>query len=725
MKKKKIFGRSLKIGAFASLSTAIIPLCGASGLIPSYSVLANDTDTEDSVNSVVSDLQSGKTGLISESVHDVNGFDSQAGGYWAAVKKYSGFLYYFYDKKPSVSQIKNDYDAGKFVSSSALSTIGQLKSDDKIYLIEGSDLDSYIANTDEPTIQDSNIILRDKIVFLKDVTQLQNNDNIGNENLNIDEIPSRYSSIYKILQNNSFLYYVEKGFVSTSWKFTEDIGHNSMSGLGVDKSSYLLATTNEPSFYNLVSAIDGKSIDELLSNERNGIVLYLNGERKIVNNIELTWTDGTPDFKADGAGYKGDKDYKYKLKFTFDDGSIYEPDDEHTITVAYNYIPKDLQDALNDGNAEDDLEDDGIADAKNDFRRYMDINVKSENSADRNNIGNQTRDWLVKYVLSDPSYFEVESSFLVNGFEDITIGSPEAAITMKEISLAENPAASSGGSVRVIYKNTDGNVISEDYMDTPLTKINNTAQSYDADEVREDGSKEKPLIIQGNDGKNYYFVYSNGKETGVLSEGETVVEYTYAPEEYETENLETFGNVIIKYETADGRELKVPVTDTNNAKVSNTVVTKKYYMNGNKKIYVENGESRETESLSPTYNAAEEGEKPEYIDDALTGKRYYLIGVSGNETGNVVEGDTVVTYKYGLRNEEPDVGFNAPGGGDNTSDGDNSGIVLKNGETAYVNKAPKTADESKRGLFAGMLGLSASVASIAFLKLRKKKTSNN
>ena len=681
-------------------------------------MLANDNDTEDSVNSVVSDLQSGKTGLISESVHDVNGFDSQAGGYWAAVKKDSGFLYYFYDKKPSVSQIKNDYDAGKFAPSSAVSTIGQLKSDDKIYLIEGSDLDSYVANKEKPTIQDSNITLRNKIVFLKDVTQLQNNDNIGNENLYIDGIQSRYSSVYDILQNNSFLYYVEKGFVSTSWKFTEDIGHDSMAGLGVDKSSYLLATTNEPSFYNLVSAIDGKSIDELLSNERNGIVLYLNGERKTVNDIELTWTDGTPDFKADGAGYKGDKDYKYKLKYTFDDGSIYEPDDEQTITVAYNYIPKDLQDSLNDGNAEDDLKDDGIVDAKNDFRRYMDINVKSVNSADRNNIGNQTRDWLVKDVLSNPSYFEVESSFSVNGFEDITIGSPEATITMKEISLAENPAASSDGSVRVIYKNTDGNVISEDYMDTPLTKIGNTAQSYDADEVREDGSKEKPLIIQGNDGKNYYFVYSNGKETGVLSEGETVVEYTYAPEEYETENLETFGNVIIKYETEDGRELKVPVTDTNNAKVSKTVVTKKYYMNGNKKIYVENGESRETENLSPTYNTAEAGEKPEYIDDALTGKRYYLIGVSGNETGNLVEGDTVITYKYGLRNEDSGVGLN-------TSDGDNSGIVLKNGETAYVNEAPKTRDESKRGLFAGMLGISASVASIAFLKLRKKKTSNN
>ena len=303
-------------------------------------MLANDTDTEDSVNSVVSDLQSGKTGLISESVHDVNGFDSQACGYWAAVKKDSGFLYYFYDKKPSVSQIKNDYDAGKFAPSSAVSTIGQLKSDDKIYLIEGSDLDSYVANKEKPTIQDSNITLRNKIVFLKDVTQLQNNDNIGNENLYIDGIQSRYSSVYDILQNNSFLYYVE------------------------------------------------------------------------------------------------------------------------------------------------------------------------------------------------------------------------------------------------------------------------------------------------------------------------------------------------------------------------------------------NGESRETENLSPTYNTAEAGEKPEYIDDALTGKRYYLIGVSGNETGNLVEGDTVITYKYGLRNEDSGVGLN-------TSDGDNSGIVLKNGETAYVNEAPKTGDESKRGLFAGMLGISASVASIAFLKLLKKKTSYN
>ena len=738
MSRNKIFKHRLKIGAVASLSSALIPISGFTGIIPAYAAFASDEDSEEAhINRIVSDLQRGKSELTSESVHDVNEFDTQAGGYWIAVKKDSGLLYYFYGNKPSVSQIKSDYDAGKFVSSSAVSTIGQLKVDDKIYLIEGSDLDSYVVNTEEPTIQNSNIILRNKIVFLKDAEQLANNDNIGDEELVIDDIESRYYPVYDILQNNSFLYYVEKGFVSTSWEFISDGpfgGYDWMDGtLGVDKSSYLLATTSEPSFYNLVSAIDGKSIDELLSNERNGIVLYLNGERKTVNDIELTWTDGTPDFKADGAGYKGDKDYKYKLKYTFDDGSIYEPDDEQTITVAYNYIPKDLQDNLDNSNAEDDLKDDGNVDFAGDFRRYMDINVKSVNSADRNNIGNQTRDWLVKDVLSNPSYFEVESSFSVNGFEDITIGSPEATITMKEISLAENPAASSDGSVRVVYKNTDGNVISEDYIDTPLTKISDPAQSYDADEVREDGSKEKPLIIQGNDGKNYYFVYSNGKETGVLSEGETVVEYTYAPEEYETENLESFGNVIIKYETEDGRELKVPVTDTDNAKVTKTVITKKYYMNGNEKIYVENGESRETENLSPTYNAAEDGEKPEYIDDELTGKRYYLIGVSGNETGNVVEGDTVVTYKYALRNEETGGGFNNPGGGDNTpdtgdnntTDGSNSDIALKNGEAVHVNEAPKTGDESKKGLFAGILGISVSIASIAFLKLRKKKTFDN
>ena len=781
MSRNKIFKHRLKIGAVASLSSALIPISGFTGIIPAYAAFASDEDSEEAyINRIISDLQGGKSELTSESVHDVNELDTQAGGYWIAVKKDSGLLYYFYSKKPMVSQIKSDYNAGKFVSSSAVSTIGQLKADDKIYLIEGSDLDSYVVNTEEPTIQNSNIILRNKIVFLKDAEQLKNNDNLGEEELVIDDVESRYYPVYDILQNNSFLYYVGNGFVSTSWEFYPDGdfgSYNFGSSSGVDKSSYVLASTIEPTFYNLVSSVDGKSIDELLPNERNGIALYLNGERKTVSNIGLKWLDGAPDYVADGADYKGDKDYKYKLKYTFDDGSTYEPDDEYTLTVAYNYIPKDLQDNLDNDNAEDDLKDDGNADFEVDFRRYMDINIKSGDSASRNNMGNQISNWLDRSGVADQesvnTYFEIASSFAVNGFEDIAIGSPEAHITMKEIALTENSVTQSDGSVRVVYKNTDGNVISEDYIDTPLTKISDPAQSYDADEVREDGSKEKPLTIQGNDGKNYHFVHSNGKETGVLSEGETVVEYTYAPEEYETENLESFGNVIIKYETEDGRELKVPVTDTDNAKVTKTVITKKYYMNGNEKIYVENGESRETENLSPTYNAAEDGEKPEYIDDELTGKRYYLIGVSGNETGNVVEGDTVVTYKYALRNEETGGGFNNPGGGDNTpdagdnntpdtgdnntpdagdnntpdagdnntpdtgdnntpdtgdnntTDGSNSDIALKNGEAVHVNEAPKTGDESKKGLFAGILGISASIASIAFLKLRKKKTFDN
>ncbi|HEL1622645.1 TPA: MucBP domain-containing protein, partial [Streptococcus suis] len=177
------------------------------------------------------------------------------------------------------------------------------------------------------------------------------------------------------------------------------------------------------------------------------------------------------------------------------------------------------------------------------------------------------------------------------------------------------------GSVNVNYVDTEGNVIQAPVADETNEKAGTEYATAD----------NKPTTITTADGKTYKLVpagtynvgtvsddnnltsVGNGTATGVDSatgtvEAGTTKEITYVYEEVK-------GNVVVNYITTDGKVIKQPVEDT---PTSST------------------GTPYDTTDNKPTTITTEDG------------KTYRIVPVltKGNETGDVVEGTTEITYVY-------------------------------------------------------------------------------
>ncbi|HFU3979432.1 TPA: MucBP domain-containing protein, partial [Streptococcus suis] len=154
------------------------------------------------------------------------------------------------------------------------------------------------------------------------------------------------------------------------------------------------------------------------------------------------------------------------------------------------------------------------------------------------------------------------------------------------------------GDVVVNYVNTDGDVIAPQVVDTKSTSTNTPYDTTD----------NKPAKITTEDGTVYYYkeVKAGDKETGKVVEGTTEVTYVYEPG----------GSVTVNYVTTDGKVIKSPVKDEENA---------------------EPGKTYSTEDNKPTTITTEDG------------KTYKLVpkATKGEENGTVTSGeDKQVTYVY-------------------------------------------------------------------------------
>ncbi|HEL2111220.1 TPA: MucBP domain-containing protein, partial [Streptococcus suis] len=177
------------------------------------------------------------------------------------------------------------------------------------------------------------------------------------------------------------------------------------------------------------------------------------------------------------------------------------------------------------------------------------------------------------------------------------------------------------GSVNVNYVDTEGKVISPKVADETNEKAGTEYSTTD----------NKPSTITTEDGKTYRLVEAgtynvgtvsddnnltsvgNGTATGVDSttgtvEAGTTKEITYVYEEVK-------GNVVVNYITTDGTVIKQPVEDTPSTST---------------------GTPYNTTDSKPTTITTEDG-KTYRIVPTLT---------KGNETGDVVEGTTSITYVY-------------------------------------------------------------------------------
>ena len=177
------------------------------------------------------------------------------------------------------------------------------------------------------------------------------------------------------------------------------------------------------------------------------------------------------------------------------------------------------------------------------------------------------------------------------------------------------------GSVNVNYVDTDGNPIQAPVADETNEKAGTEYTTAD----------NKPTTITTADGKTYKLVpagtynvgtvsddnnltsVGNGTATGVDSttgtvEAGTTKEITYVYEEVK-------GNVVVNYITTDGTVIKQPVEDTPSTST---------------------GTPYDTTDNKPTTITTEDG-KTYRIVPTLT---------QGNETGDVVEGTTSITYVY-------------------------------------------------------------------------------
>ncbi|MGQ7376219.1 MucBP domain-containing protein [Streptococcus suis] len=238
------------------------------------------------------------------------------------------------------------------------------------------------------------------------------------------------------------------------------------------------------------------------------------------------------------------------------------------------------------------------------------------------------------------------------------------------------PAAKTGNVV-VEYYNTAGEKIASDVVDTPETTTGTVYETFDF----------KPATIT-KDGVTYFYKEvkdTSAAEKGTVVEGTTTVQYVYEPA----------GSVTVNYVTTDGKVIKSPVKDEENAKPGKTYSTednkpstittedsKTYKLVPSSTTGEENGSVTSGEDKQVTYVYEEvkgdvvvnyidtEGNviKAPVTDTASTstgtaydttdnkpetittedGTEYKLVPVltKGNENGSVVEGTTQVTYVY-------------------------------------------------------------------------------
>ncbi|WP_153060167.1 MucBP domain-containing protein [Streptococcus suis] len=237
------------------------------------------------------------------------------------------------------------------------------------------------------------------------------------------------------------------------------------------------------------------------------------------------------------------------------------------------------------------------------------------------------------------------------------------------------PAAKTGNVV-VEYYNTAGEKIATDVVDTPETTTGTVYETLDF----------KPATIT-KDGVTYFYKEvkdTSAAEKGTVVEGTTTVQYVYEPA----------GSVTVNYVTTDGKVIKTPVKDEENAEPGKTYSTednkpttittedgKTYKLVPNSTTGEENGSVTSGEDKQVTYVYEEvkgdvvvnyidtEGNvikapvtdtaststgtaydttdnKPETI--TYNGEEYKLVPVltKGEENGSVVEGTTQVTYVY-------------------------------------------------------------------------------
>ncbi|WP_105107983.1 MucBP domain-containing protein [Streptococcus suis] len=155
------------------------------------------------------------------------------------------------------------------------------------------------------------------------------------------------------------------------------------------------------------------------------------------------------------------------------------------------------------------------------------------------------------------------------------------------------------GDVVVNYVNTAGEVIAPQVVDTKTTS---TGTDYDTKD-------NKPAKITTEDGTVYYYKEvdaTSATETGKVVEGTTEITYVY----------EQAGSVTVNYVTTDGKVIKSPVKDEENA---------------------EPGKSYSTEDNKPTTITTEDGKTYRLVPNKTTGE----------ENGTVTSGeDKQITYVY-------------------------------------------------------------------------------
>ena len=141
---------------------------------------------------------------------------------------------------------------------------------------------------------------------------------------------------------------------------------------------------------------------------------------------------------------------------------------------------------------------------------------------------------------------------------------------------------------------------------------------------------------------HYYDLYQPTRAYHV-SDQLTNVKNIYAKEETETTGNK--GSVIVKYELADGTSIKESADVVKDAVISSTE-TKYYLDKDNQKVIVGTPISSNKEVL---YNTTTSAVKLQEI--TKDGKKYKLVGLkdgSPTEKGNVVAGNTEITYVYTL-----------------------------------------------------------------------------
>ncbi len=278
-------------------------------------------------------------------------------------------------------------------------------------------------------------------------------------------------------------------------------------------------------------------------------------------------------------------------------------------------------------------------------------------------------------VKDGKTYRLVESA--TDGNETGTVVEGETVITYYYEELV--------GDVVIHYVDEDGNPIADDVTDTPAGTPVGTP--YD---TTEDG--EKPQRIT-KDGKTYELVpeKTQGNETGTVTEGTTEVTYVYK---------EVTGSVVVHYVDEDGNVIATPVTDTPEG--------------------TSTGTPYDTTDYKPTTITKD-------------GKTYELVKVKDGdgETGEVVEGQTDVTYIYRLvKDETPgntDDGGNTPsnGGGTSNNGGSSTRSTSTASSTSTTSKGtmPKTGDSaSVAWMVVAAVAVCALIAGVV-VRVRSKRES--